>query len=100
MFDIEFEDDDLPPLVPIEEADLSRLEEGEIRQQPQIPQMSPRPPRELRNRSVARSVYTKKQVSFSSLVECIDSDHRYQKTQDLDKDGTLFPPYEFQGDIN
>ena len=92
------EDEELPPLVPIEEADLPLIRassEGETQAAPSV-----RPSRQLKNRSVARSVIKDRRVKFSSLVDYIDGDHRFQQTSDLDKEGTLFPPDELQGDIN
>ena len=74
-------DEDLPPLVPLEEADLPQLRassEGETQATSSL-----KPPRQLRNRNVARSVITDRKVQFSSLVDCIDGDHRYQEPKSL-----------------
>ena len=49
---------------------------------------------------VARSISKDCRVTFSSTVECVEDETSYQQTRDLDKEGTLHPRYESQGDIN
>ena len=49
---------------------------------------------------VARSISKNRRVTFSSIVECVEDETSYQQNRDLDKEGTLYPPYESQGDIN
>ena len=95
-------DDDPPPLVPMEESDISQLNlenlpsgssnRGEDRRS--------RPSRQLRNRSVARSVSKDRRVRFQEVIDCVEQDQHYHENIKFDKEGTLFPPLEHRGDLN
>ena len=98
-------DDDLPPLVPSEEAVLPQLNlEARIEIPPEASnheeERRSRPPRQLRSRSVARSVVKDRRVQFSEKTDCVEQDHQYQEPTNFEKEGTLFPPFEFQGDVD
>ena len=62
--------------------------------------MTSRPPRQLRNRNVARSAKGTKIVSFYDTVECVELDQHY--CEDLRQQGerTIFPPSQDQEAIN
>ena len=98
-------DDELPPLELIEESDIGRIEEHT--QDENLPDQngqngdvtSSRPPRQLRNRNVARSVKNSKSVRFYDVVDCVEQNHCYQESVHLDKEGTLFPPFQSRDDI-
>ena len=98
-------DDELPSLELIEEGDIDRIEEHP--QGENLPDQngqnkgvtSSRPPRQLRNRNVARSVKGSKSVRFHDVVECVEQDHYYQESVHLDKEGTLFPSFQSRDDI-
>ena len=61
---------------------------------------SSRPSRQLRNRSVARSVKDSKSVTFCEFIECIEQGQRFrEKLQDEGK-GTLFPSSKYKDNID
>ena len=98
-------DADLPPLVPIEESDLPQ---EPLETQIDLPSETvnqeedrrTRLARQLRNRSVARSVTKDRRVQFREVVDCVEQDHQYQEQIVFKKEGTLFPPLEHQGDVD
>ena len=61
---------------------------------------STRTPRQLRNRSVARSITSKRSVKFHEVVDCLEQDQHYQERIQFEKEGTLFPPLEHREDMN
>ena len=62
--------------------------------------MSSRPPRQLRSRSVARSVKGSKTVKFHDIVECVELDQYYQEKLNSEGEHTLFPSSQYQEDID
>ena len=94
------ESEDLPPLEPIEEGDIHRMEEMQRMTGQDGNATSSRPPRQLRNRSVARSVRGSKSVKFHEYLDCIEQDQCFrEKIQDEGK-GTLFPSSKDKDDID
>ena len=95
--DFNRESDELPHLEPLNE-DLERVEEQQ--EVGQGGSMTSRPPRQLRNRNVARSVKETKTVRFHDIVECVELDQHY--CEDLRQQGerTIFPPSQDQEVIN
>ena len=98
-------DDDLPPLVPMEESDLARLNlrnsvQGDSTQGQAGSSTSSRSPRQLRNRSVARSIMGERNVKFHDVIDCIDQDQHYQESTQFEKEGTLFLLLECRDDLN
>ena len=92
--------DELPPLELIEEDDIPRMEETQRISGQDGDATSSRPPRQLRNRSVARSVKGSKNVTFCEFIECIEQDQCFrEKIQDEGK-GTLFPSSQHRDDID
>ena len=59
-----------------------------------------RPSRQLRNRSVARSVSKDRKVRFQEVIECVEQDQHYRENIRVEKEGTLFPPLEHRDDLN
>ena len=93
-------DDELPPLDLIEEEDIPRMEETQRMNGQDREVTSSRPPRQLRNRSVARSVRGSKDVTFCDYIECIEQDQCFrEKIQDEGK-GTLFPSSQHRDEID
>ena len=98
-------DDDLPSLELIEEGDVDRIEEAP--QGENIPGQSgqdesgtsSRPVRQLRNRNGARSVKSSRKLRFHDEVYCVEQDRCYQESIHFEKDGSLFPPFQFRDDI-
>ena len=98
--DLNRESDELPPLELIEEDDIPRMEETQRMTGQDGDATSSRPPRQLRNRSVARSVKGSKSVTFCELIECIEQDQCFrEKIQDEGK-GNLFPSSKYKDDID
>ena len=98
-------DGELPPLVPMEESDLPQ---GHMENQvdplsealSQEEDRRSRPVRQLRNRSVARSVVKDRRVQFREVVDCVEQGHQYKEQILFEKEGTLLPPLEHQGDVD
>ena len=108
-------DDGLPPLVPMEESDIpSGPVQGEVDQtheesnQGQTGGSSSRNPgsgsstpsrnlRQLRNRTVARSIRGNQSVKFNEVIDCVCQD---QERVQFEKEGTLFPPLEQREDLD
>ena len=111
-------DDDLPPLVPMEESDIpSGPVQGEVDQtheesnQGQAEASSSRNPgsgsstpsrnlRQLRNRTVARSIMGNQRVKFNEVIDCVCQDQHYKERIQFEKEGTLFPPFEQREDVD
>ena len=53
--------------------------------------MFSRPPRQLRNRNVARLVKGNRTVKFHDLVECVDVDQHYHEKLNLESERAIFP---------
>ena len=92
--------DELPPLVPIEEGDITRLEEEERRRSGQEGSMSSRPLRQLRNRNVARSIRDNKDVRFCDIVDCIEFDQHSQEKIRGEGESNIFLSSQYQEDID
>ena len=95
-------DDDLPPLVPMEESDLSQsnLEDLPSGSSSREEDRRSRPSRQLRNRSVARSVSKDRRVRFQEVVDCVEQDQHHHENVKFEKEGTLLPPLEHRDDLN
>ena len=99
--DFNRDSDELPPLELIEEGDLARLEEEEAqRGSGQEGSMSSRPPRQLRNRNVARSIKDNKTVKFHGVVDCVESDQHYQEKIRGEGESNIFLSSQYQEDID
>ena len=97
------DDDDLPPLIPMEESDLPRLNLRNSLQEDSIQgqaggSTSSRAPRQLRNRSVARSITGNRRVRSREVIDCLEQDQHYQQRTQFEKEGTLSPPFEHRED--
>ena len=100
-------DDDLPPLIPMEEAvprsieqeEADRTHEGVNHEQPGGSTPS-RNLRQLRNRTVARSIKGNQRVKFNEVTDCVYQDQHYEECIQFEKEGTLFPPLERREDLD
>ena len=92
--------EELPPLELIEGGDIPRLEETRGTSGQDGGATSSRPPRQLRNRNVARSVKGSKNVRFCEFVDCIEQDQRFQENIQFESEGTLFPSFQQRDDID
>ena len=81
----------------MDEAPSGLEEQQEVRQGGS---MSSRPPRQLRNRNVARSVKGNRTVKFHDLVECVDRDQHYHEKITLERECAIFPSSQNQEDID
>ena len=76
---------------------------GRLEEQEELGQggsTSSRPPRQLRSRSVARSVKGSKTVKFHDTVECVELDQYYKEELKSEGEHTLFPSSQHQENIN
>ena len=92
------ESEELPPLELIEEGDIPRIEEARSGQDGDA--TSSRPPRQLRNRNVARSLKGSKTVRFCELVDCVELDQCFQEKIQFESEGALFPSFQHRDDID
>ena len=95
-------DADLPPLIPMEESDVSQSNPGNLLPEGSTQEQDgrSRPSRQLRNRSVARSISKHRKVEFQEVICCVEQDQNYQENIKFEKEGTLFPPLEHRDDLN
>ena len=93
---------DLPPLVPMEESDVSQSNLGNLPPEGSTQEQAgrSRPSRQLRNRSVARSINKHRKVEFQEVIDCVEQDQNYQENIKFEREGTLFPPLEHRDELN
>ena len=62
--------------------------------------ISSRPPRQLRNRSVARSLKGSKNVKFCEFVEYLEQDQCFKEKTRFESGEALFPSFQHREDID
>ena len=62
--------------------------------------ISSRPPRQVRNRNVARSLKGSKNIKFCEYVECIEQDRCFQEKTQFESGEALFPSFQHREDID
>ena len=95
--DFNRESDELPPP---ERVEFDSNRSGDRQEVGQGGSMSSRPPRQLRNRNVARLIRGDKVVKFHDVVDCIDFDQHYQEEIRGESKSNIFLSSQHQEDID